>query len=305
MEICGIACVLLDGEGPVGKNLIMMMENLQHRGRDSAGVAVYGMERVQEGEYIIKIFTKDVVGALSKVSTALASAGADIRSIRINTLRGFGFDKYVVRVDRDRLEEVVERINGTGLAKVISIGKRMEIVKDVGLAEELEKNFKVSEMVGTHGLGHVRFSTESGVDIFHAHPFQSLKYPDIALVHNGQITNYWKVREKLERDGVRFETENDSELIVHYVVEMLKRGRGLEDILRSSVKDLDGPFSYIISTADSVGMVRDKLGLRPLLVYEGEGVRAAASEESALRVFGNSGRIRGLRPGEVVCWRRN
>jgi glutamate synthase domain-containing protein 1 len=283
----------------------MMMENLQHRGKDSAGVAVYGGESVQDDEYIIKIFTKDVVGALSKVSTALASAGADIRSIRINTLRGFGFDKYIVRVHRERLSDVVERINETGLAKVISIGKKMEIIKDIGLAEELEKNFKISEMIGTHGLGHVRFSTESGVDIFHAHPFQSLKYPDIALVHNGQITNYWKVREKLERAGVSFETENDSELIVHYVVEMINRGYSLEEILRNSVKELDGPFSYIISTSDSIGMVRDKLGLRPLLVFEGEKIRAAASEESALRIFGDSGRIRGLRPGEVVCWKRN
>lgn len=281
------------------------MENLQHRGKDSAGVAVYGREGVQDDEYIIKIFTKDVVGALSKVSTALASAGADIRSIRINTLRGFGFDKYIVRIHKERLSDVVERINATGLAKVISIGKKMEIIKDIGLAEELEKNFKISEMIGTHGLGHVRFSTESGVDIFHAHPFQSLKYPDIALVHNGQITNYWKIREKLERTGVSFETENDSELIVHYVVEMINKGYSLEEILRNSVKELDGPFSYIISTSDSIGMVRDKLGLRPLLIFEGEKIKAAASEESALRIFGDSGRIRGLRPGEVVCWKRN
>ncbi|MBC7090835.1 MAG: ACT domain-containing protein [Nitrososphaeria archaeon] len=285
--------------------MITMMENLQHRGKDSAGVAVYGREGVQDDEYIIKIFTKDVVGALSKVSTALASAGADIRSIRINTLRGFGFDKYIVRIHKERLSDVVERINATGLAKVISIGKKMEIIKDIGLAEELEKNFKISEMIGTHGLGHVRFSTESGVDIFHAHPFQSLKYPDIALVHNGQITNYWKIREKLERTGVSFETENDSELIVHYVVEMINKGYSLEEILRNSVKELDGPFSYIISTSDSIGMVRDKLGLRPLLIFEGEKIKAAASEESALRIFGDSGRIRGLRPGEVVCWKRN
>lgn len=282
-----------------------MMENLQHRGKDSAGVAIYDRENVQEDEYIVRVFTKDVVGALSKVSTALATAGADIRSIKINTLRGFGFDKYIVRTTEDRLSDIVEKVNLTGLAKVISIGRKMEIIKDVGVAEELEKNFRISEMHGTHGLGHVRFSTESGVDIFHAHPFQSLKYPDIALVHNGQITNYWKVREKLERKGATFETENDSELIVHYVVEMLKRGLGLQEILKTSVKELDGPFSYIISTADSIGMVRDKLGLRPLLVYEGENLKAAASEESALRIFGNSGKIRGLRPGEVVCWKRN
>lgn len=285
--------------------MIIMMQNLQHRGKDSAGVAVYSRGNVHVDEYIVKVFTKDVVGALSKVSTALAKAGADIRSIKINTLRGFGFDKYIVRISEDRLKDIVEKVNSTGLAKVISIGRRMEIIKDIGVAEELEKNFRISEMYGTHGLGHVRFSTESSVDIFHAHPFQSLKYPDIALVHNGQITNYWKVREKLERKGATFETENDSELIVHYVVEMLKKGLSLQEILKISVKELDGPFSYIISTSDSIGMVRDKLGLRPLLVYEEEKLKAAASEESALRIFGGSGRIRGLRPGEVLCWKRN
>lgn len=86
---------------------------------------------------------------------------------------------------------------------------------------------------------------------------------------------------------------------------MLNKGLSLSETLKTSVQELDGPFSYIISTSDSIGMVRDKLGLRPLLVYEGENMKAAASEESALRIFGDGGRIKGLRPGEVVCWRKN
>lgn len=170
--------------------MIAMMEKLQHRGKDSAGVAIYGGENLHENEYIVKVLTKDVVGALSKVSTALAKAGADIRSIKINIVRGFGFDNYIVKTSEDKLKDIVEKVNSTGLANVISIGRIMEIIKDTGVADELEKNFRISKMHGTHGLGHVRFSTESCVDIFHAHPFQSLKYADIALVHNGQITNY-------------------------------------------------------------------------------------------------------------------
>ncbi|MEM3403231.1 MAG: ACT domain-containing protein [Nitrososphaeria archaeon] len=282
-----------------------MISVLQHRGLDSAGVALYHKEDLPNEEYIIKVFTQDVVGALSKVSTAIATAGGDIRSIEINTMRGFGFDRYVIRTSLNHLKNVVENVGSTGIAKILSIGKRMEIIKNIGLTEELEGNFKVSEFIGTHGIGHVRFSTESTVDLLHAHPFQSFLYPDIALVHNGQITNYWKVREKLERKDVVFETDNDSELLVHYIVDKLKQGESLEEVLKLSVKELDGPFSYIISTLDSIGMVRDKLGLRPLVVLEGEGMYAAASEENALRTIKHEGKIRNLKPGEVVCWKKN
>jgi len=282
-----------------------MISVLQHRGLDSAGVALYRMEDLPNEEYIIKVFTQDVVGALSKVSTAIATAGGDIRSIEINTMGGFGFDRYVVRASPNNLKNIVEKVCSTEIAKVLSVGKRMEIIKNVGLTEELERSFKVSEFVGTHGIGHVRFSTESTVDLLHAHPFQSFLYPDVALVHNGQITNYWKAREKLERKGIVFGTDNDSELLVHYIVDKLKQGESLEKILNLSVRELDGPFSYIISTSNSVGMVRDKLGLRPLVVLEGDDMHAAASEENALRTIRHEGKIRNLRPGEVVCWERN
>jgi glutamine phosphoribosylpyrophosphate amidotransferase len=148
----------------------------------------------------------------------------------------------------------------------------------------------------------VRFSTESCVDLLHAHPFQSFNYLDVALVHNGQITNYWRRRERLERKGVCFQTENDSELIVHYLIEKLREDNCLSEALKTSVEDLDGPFSYIISTGEEIGMVRDRLGLRPLVILEGNGIRAAASEENALRIVSEAGKIRNLRPGEVLCW---
>jgi glutamate synthase domain-containing protein 1 len=180
----------------------------------------------------------------------------------------------------------------------------MEIIKDVCTVEELDKRFKVSSFNGTHGIGHVRFSTESRVDLFHAHPFQSFNYPDIAVVHNGQITNYYKMRDRLERRGHRFETENDSELIVHYVADKLENDLDLEEALKESAKDLDGPFSYIISMPDAIGVAKDKLGLRPALVLEGDGIFAIASEEVALRTLSHSGTIRNVKPGEVVTWRR-
>jgi len=301
--MCGIAGVMLDGGGEVGNLLMSMLKGQQHRGSDSAGVALFRNQELPKDEYVIRVFTKDVVGALSRVSTAIAQNGGDIRNIQINAVHGFGFDTYLVKSEISSLAKIVDGINNTGLSRVMSLGRRMDIVKDTTTADGLDKRFDVSAFVGSHAIGHVRFSTESCVDLLHAHPFQSYSYLDVALVHNGQITNYWRSRERLERRGVRFETENDSELIVHYLIEKLKEKKGLGDALASSVEDLDGPFSYVISTGDEIGMVRDKLGLRPLVISEGERIRALASEESALRIVGCSGRIRNLRPGEVVCWR--
>lgn len=293
---------MLDGKGEVGKLLIDMLEGLQHRGLDSAGVALYRSEVLPEEEYLIRVFTKDVVGALSKVSTAIAQTGGDIRNIQINTMKGYGFDTYLVKAELGSLTRIVEGINSTGISKVLSLGRRMEIVKDTTTAEELDRRFCVSKFSGSHGIGHVRFSTESCVDLLHAHPFQSFNYLDVALVHNGQITNYWRRRERLERKGVCFQTENDSELIVHYLIEKLREDSYLSEALKTSVEDLDGPFSYIISTGEEIGMVRDRLGLRPLVILEGNGIRAAASEENALRIVSEAGKIRNLRPGEVLCW---
>lgn len=301
--MCGIAGVLLDGKGDVGLYLSVMLRGLQHRGLDSAGVALYRSEEMQGDEFMIRIFTKDVIGALSKISSAIANAGGDIRNIKLNSIRGYSFDLYTVRAQEKDLSQMVKNINATELSKVLSIGRKMDIIKDTASVEELERNFSISGFVGSHGIGHVRFSTESCVDLFHAHPFQSFDHIDVALVHNGQITNYWKTRERLEREGIKFQTENDSELIVHYIIDRLKGGDALNEALKASVEDLDGPFSYIFSTETELGMVRDKLGLRPMVILEGEEMKAVASEENALRLLNKKGVIKNVKPGEVICWK--
>lgn len=302
-EMCGIAGVLLRGEAPVGKLLISMMKALQHRGMDSAGVAIYNKTLVNTEEYILRTFAKDAMDATS-ISEAIAKAGGNIKNFQLNSINGNGFDRYFIKVEKDDLKEIVRRVNATGVSKVLSVGHCMEIIKDVCTVEEFNERFKVCGMEGTHGLGHVRFSTESKVDLFHAHPFQAFDYPDIAVVHNGQITNYYKMREKLERKGHLFETENDSELIVHYIADKLEQGLNLQQALQESVRDLDGPFSYIISTSEAIGVARDKLGLRPAIVLENEELFAVASEESALRTIGSSGVMYNLKPGEAVTWQK-
>lgn len=306
--MCGIVGVISNKKAQLGRYMIQMLESLQHRGEDSSGVAMYWERRPEKekiDEYIVRMLTKDIIGSAGKISTAIANSNGNIRKIKLHTIGGYSFDRYVVRIDKEKLEFLSEEVRDTGVSEVLSIGKWMEIVKDVGHVKNLDNKFKVSKWMSTHGIGHVRFSTESSVDLLHAHPFQSFSYPDMAVVENGQITNYYKARDLLKGNGHKFYTENDAELIVHYVADRLGKGDNLEKALKKSVYDLDGPFTYIISTDKEIGVVRDKLGLRPGVILESESINIVASEEATVRLVGIEGHIRNLRPGEVKVWRVN
>jgi methylamine---glutamate N-methyltransferase subunit A len=149
-------------------------------------------------------------------------------------------------------------------------------------------------------------ATESVVDVAHLHPFWARPFPDISVVHNGHITNYHKLRRKLENQGHRFATGNDSEAIAVYIADKLAAGESLEDALRASVYDLDGTFSYLISTADGIGCARDRFALKPLLYTENDEIAMIASEEVAIRSVDGDTALepRELAAGEVRWWLR-
>ena len=304
--MCGIVGIISYKRAPLGRYMIQMLSSLQHRGEDSAGVAMYwDKKHTRENEFIVRMLTKDIIGSAGKISTAIAASGGNVRKIKLYPIGGYSFDRYVVKIPEENLERLSEEVRDTKVSEVLSIGRWMEIVKDVGWVRNLDDKFDVSNWVSTHGIGHVRFSTESSVDLLHAHPFQSFSYPDMAVVENGQITNYYKVRNILAKKGHKFYTENDAELIVHYVAELIGNGATLDEALSQSVEELDGPFTYIISTANEIGVVRDKLGLRPGVIMESDSINMIASEEATLRLVGIEGTIRNLRPGEVKVWRVN
>ena len=169
---------------------------------------------------------------------------------------------------------------------LLSMGTRLEIIKDVGQPHTLAPKYRISEFNGSHGLAHVRLATESGVHPDTSHPFWAYGFADIATVHNGQLTNYWIMRRRLERKGMEFQTENDTELIAVYLAYRMSRGATLEDALKSSLEDLDGTFSYLVATADSLGYAKDKLAAKPMVKYENDDLIAISSEEVGLnRLF--------------------
>src|ERR1700752_4229127 len=114
------------------------------------------------------------------------------------------------------------------------MGSRLEVVKQVGSPENLEARYAISSFVGTHGIGHTRLSTESRVDLSHSQPFWAHGTADLAVVHNGHVTNYHRLRRVYEEGGIRFYTENDSEIIGVYLGLRLAEGVSLRAALEAS-----------------------------------------------------------------------
>lgn len=287
-------------QGRLGRTILSMIEALACRGPDSAGVALFGpghagriRARVKAGEDGVHADYTSRIAAIAKEfgSSDMTQTGAYLRfAIRENSALP-AFEKAVEAVGKD--------------VEVVSLGRQLEIVKQVGSPENLERTFAVSGFRGTHGLGHTRLSTESIVDISHSQPFWSHGYPDLAIVHNGHITNYHRLRRQYEQRGVRFYTENDSEIIAIYLAERLLDGLNLHDALSGMLTDLDGSFSCLAATGSELGFVKDPFSLKPLVFAETDAFAAVATEEIAIRAaFDGKYRVREAQAREVRVWRK-
>ena len=163
--------------------------------------------------------------------------------------------------------------------------------------------YKLSGFSGTHAIGHTRMATESDVDIRSAHPYWAYPFNDVSVVHNGQLTNYWTNRRDLERRGHRFMSDCDSELIAVYIAHRIDEGDDLEAAMKRSVDELDGVFTYLVATADSLGMAKDVMAAKPMVLYESDDLIALASEEVAIRsIFPNEIDTFDPYEGEVRVW---
>jgi len=278
--MCGIIGYLNrtgDGGDSLGRTLYDMLNALGCRGPDSAGVALYGdppglVLRVKLGE------REAGAGLADQVEADLRARGHVLQMERSGP-----YLRAVVADDADPLA-LVRAVEGLDAGiEVVSLGRRLEIVKQVGSPENLERTFGISRFRGTHGIGHTRLSTESVVDLSHSQPFWAHGMPDLAVVHNGHITNYHKMRRRYEMQGVRFYTGNDSEIIGVYLADRMARGDSFADALNASLRDLDGSFCYVAATADALGYAKDPFSLKPLVVIETDAFVAIATEEIALR----------------------
>ncbi|MEZ5101687.1 MAG: class II glutamine amidotransferase [Thermoleophilia bacterium] len=305
--MCGIAGILYKGQaqGELGRDLITMLDGCQHRGPDSTGFALYHDTDGDDArrELRLRFFVGDGEQAEEAVERIRAKLDEFEAEVLDEEAEG-RTQRFTVRFDGD-LQAFAYAMEHA--AKVASIGESLDIVKDLGGAHDVDDDYRVSAFTGTHGIGHVRLATESAVSPEAGHPFWATGFADVAIVHNGQITNYSKMRRRLEKRGFEFNTDNDSELIAVYLADKLAQGIPLQQALADSIQDLDGTFSFLVSTKDEIGYAKDNLAAKPMVMYEDDGLVAIASEEVSLnRLFpGRSLATSEPAPGTYRTWRRS
>jgi len=285
--MCGIAGVVFKGgyghPDPLGATLLAMLNGCQHRGPDSTGLAMYG----PGGESLILRLFLDAdlcrqadrwLERFDAVTARLEALGCQVGCVE----RQDAFARVEIAFDGDiqRLSYAVEELPGV---EIFSAGHALEIIKDEGTADHLATAFRADRFVGVHGIGHVRLATESEVNPSTAHPFWAYGFADVSIVHNGQITNYFKMRRRLEQRGYRFRTENDSEVIAVYLADKMKSGSTMDQALEQSLVELDGTFSFLVSTPEGIGFAKDAIGAKPMVVLETDDIVAVASEEVSLQ----------------------
>ncbi len=300
--MCGIAGLIWKGgtTSDIGSEMTQMLQALKHRGPDSTGFALYGQG--DEGVYVLRFkvaeqedmrkgfnIHRQVIERKAEVDTRLDEMGAEVTKREEAT-------EYALRYhfkfggDMKRLIDFIEDIEGV---EILSVGEGLELIKDLGDATTVADQYGLKGFVGTHAIGHTRMATESDVDIRSAHPYWAYPFKDVSVVHNGQLTNYWTNRRDLERRGHRFMSNCDSELIAVYIADRIDRGDELEAAMRRSIDELDGVFTYLVATSDQLGMAKDVMAAKPMVLYESDEFVGLASEEVA---------IRSIFPREIDTW---
>ena len=300
--MCGIAGLIWKGgvTSDIGSEMTQMLQALKHRGPDSTGFALYG--RADDDVHILRFkvaeqeemktgfdIHRQVVERKAAVDVRLEELGAEI--IKKEDATEYAF-RYLFKFNGDlkRLIDFIEDLDGV---EILSVGKGLELIKDLGDAAVVSDQYGLKGFQGTHAIGHTRMATESDVDIRSAHPYWAYPFNDVSVVHNGQLTNYWTMRRDLERRGHRFMSDCDSELIAVYIADRIDRGDELEDAMRRSINIIDGVFTYLVATADQLGMAKDVMGAKPMVLYESDEFVGLASEEVA---------IRSIFPREIDTW---
>lgn len=310
--MCGIAGLIHRGSTHnIGQELTSMLQAMKHRGPDSTGFALYG-DKQAKSKYVMRFKVAEGAEARSgfeihqqmvdrKEAVDKRLTELDVVVEKTDAATEYAF-RYVITFDGDlrRLASYIEDIDNV---EILSIGHALELVKDLGDATVVSEQYGLHTVTGTHAIGHTRMATESDVDIRSAHPYWAYPFSDVSVVHNGQLTNYWTMRRAMERRGHRFTSDCDSELIAVYIADAISGGEDLESAMRRSIDTLDGVFTYLIATSDQLGMAKDVMAAKPMVLYESDEFVGLASEEVAIRsIFPHEIDTFDPYEGEVRVW---
>ena len=298
--MCGIVGLFLkdDSLSPrLGGMLSDMLVTMTDRGPDSAGIAVYGAET--DSGFKVTVQAEDPAAAFAGLAEHLSAATGQPCSLAAKSTHA------VISTAPDNAAALIGHLREShaGL-RIMSTGEAMEIYKEVGLPRDVSARFEVSAMGGTHGIGHTRMATESAVTTMGAHPFST--GADQCLVHNGSLSNHNSLRRKLRREGVRIETENDTEVAAAYLTYRMQQGRNLGEALEDSLDDLDGFFTFVVGTKNGFGVLRDPIACKPAVMAETDAYVAFGSEYRALVSLPgiDTARVWEPEPANVYFWER-
>lgn len=294
--MCGIVGLFLKNPGmqpELGLHLAAMLGVMSDRGPDSAGFAVYGDHQADHIKMTLR------AGSAAAIRQAIADL-AKLASIDADPV--FHDTHAVISVPLAREQEIRQLIAQDRQLTLVGAGARMELFKEVGLPEQVAERFELARMSGTHGIGHTRMATESAVTTHGAHPFSTGR--DQCLVHNGSLSNHYGVRRLLSREGLAFETDNDSEVAAGFLTWRMQQGASLQDALTDSLSSLDGFYTFVVGTESGFAVLRDPISCKPAVMAETDDYVAFGSEYRALAVLPDVGRARVFEPepARVYVW---
>ena len=274
--MCGIVGLFLKDsalEPQLGALLTDMLVTMTDRGPDSAGIAIYG--GAEAGKWTITVQSANPDADFATLEADLAAAlDAPVKMTIKDTHAVLVLDADKADAARAALKSLRPDL------RIMSAGESIEIFKEVGLPADVAARFEVSKMSGSHGIGHTRMATESAITTMGAHPFST--GPDQCLVHNGSLSNHNSLRRRLIREGMTFETENDSEVAAAYLSWKMANGADLGGALEASLDDLDGFYTFVVGTKDGFGVLRDPIACKPAVMAETDQYVAFGSEYRAM-----------------------
>jgi glutamate synthase domain-containing protein 1 len=298
--MCGIVGLFFKDkslEPKLGALTAEMLATMGDRGPDSAGFAVFGATQAGCSKFTLQ--SADPDRDFSGLAASLAEAiGAEVALSRVSTHAVLSVPAEKAQAARVHLRTAHPAI------RIMSAGEAIEIYKEVGYPTSVSKRFGLERMAGSHAIGHTRMATESAVTTLGAHPFST--GDDQCLVHNGSLSNHNNLRRELVHDGMRFETDNDTEVAAAYLTWRMKRGMSLGEALERSLDDLDGFFTFVVGTKTGFAVLRDPIACKPAVLAETDTYVAFGSEYRALSGLPGIDRAKVWEPepATVYVWER-
>jgi amidophosphoribosyltransferase len=296
--MCGIIGLFLKNrsmESQLGHLFSGMLDCMSSRGPDSAGFAIYGA-MVPEGSFKVTLQHSNEDFAWLRVSDALQDEFKGKVACVVRSTHAV----LTLTANEKDLRQYLRRMFPE--LRIMSIGRSIEIIKEVGSPGSVVQRFDVGGMSGSHAIGHTRMATESAVTTAGSHPFSTGL--DLCLVHNGSLSNHNRLRENLKQQGIEFQSDNDSEVAAGYLTWRLAFGDSLQAALTHALADLDGFYTFAIGTLDGFAVLRDPIACKPAVMAEADDYVAMASEYRALAALPGIGdaRVWEPEPATIYSW---